>query len=55
MDWCWGVQGQSGRIGVVGRVVYVKRQEFALRYKKEPYFLNIADRTPTVYNREIID
>ena len=32
-------------------LVYAKRQGFAPRYKKEPYFLDITNKIPTVCNK----
>ena len=36
-------------------LTYIKRQEFALKYKKEFYSLNIADGMLTVYNKGLVD
>ena len=35
--------------------MYIKRQEFALKYKKEPYSLDIVNRMLIIYNREIMN
>ena len=45
----------SGANKVYIILVYIKCWRFALRYKKEFYFLDIADETLIVCKKEIMD
>ena len=47
------INSGANRIYII--LAYIKCWGFALRYKREPYSLNTANRILIVYNKELVD